>query len=61
MTAQMLIAIGSGSLVGFTLGLVGGSGSILATPLLLYAVQELPLPFKTCPCRSRPRAGRRRG
>ncbi|POR52448.1 sulfite exporter TauE/SafE family protein [Bosea psychrotolerans] len=38
MTAQILIAIGSGSLVGFTLGLVGGGGSILATPLLLYAV-----------------------
>ncbi|SMF09661.1 hypothetical protein SAMN06265365_10254 [Tistlia consotensis] len=31
-------AIASGSLVGFTLGLVGGGGSILATPLLLYAV-----------------------
>ncbi len=38
MTVQILIAIGSGSLVGFTLGLVGGGGSILATPLLLYAV-----------------------
>ena len=38
MTAQILIAIGSGGLVGFTLGLVGGGGSILATPLLLYAV-----------------------
>lgn len=38
MIAQVLTAIGSGSLVGFTLGLVGGGGSILATPLLLYAV-----------------------
>ncbi|OYW65090.1 MAG: hypothetical protein B7Z08_13050 [Sphingomonadales bacterium 32-68-7] len=38
MTAQILTAVGSGSLVGFTLGLVGGGGSILATPLLLYAV-----------------------
>ncbi|RJG46182.1 sulfite exporter TauE/SafE family protein [Mesorhizobium sp. DCY119] len=39
MTVQSLIAaVGSGSLVGFTLGLVGGGGSILATPLLLYAV-----------------------
>ncbi|WP_158516220.1 hypothetical protein [Bosea vaviloviae] len=38
MTAQILIAIGSGSLVGFRLGRVGGSGSIRATPLLLYAV-----------------------
>jgi uncharacterized membrane protein YfcA len=35
---QILIAVGSGSLVGFALGLVGGGGSILATPLLLYAV-----------------------
>ena len=34
----MLAAVLSGSLVGFTLGLVGGGGSILATPLLLYAV-----------------------
>ncbi len=34
----MLEAIASGGLVGFTLGLVGGGGSILATPLLLYVV-----------------------
>ena len=32
------LAIGSGGLVGFSLGLVGGGGSILATPLLLYVV-----------------------
>jgi len=32
------IAVGSGSLVGFSLGLIGGGGSILATPLLLYVV-----------------------
>lgn len=39
MTAQILIAIGAESLVGLTLGLVVGGGSILATPpLLLYAV-----------------------
>ncbi len=31
-------ALGSGALVGLTLGLVGGGGSILATPLLLYVV-----------------------
>jgi hypothetical protein len=31
-------AIGSGALVGFSLGLIGGGGSILATPLLLYVV-----------------------
>lgn len=35
---QMTAAIGSGVIVGFTLGLVGGGGSILAVPLLLYVV-----------------------
>jgi hypothetical protein len=35
---MMLEAVGAGGLVGFTLGLVGGGGSILATPLLLYVV-----------------------
>jgi uncharacterized protein len=38
MTANVVAAIGSGGLVGFMLGLVGGGGSILATPLLLYVV-----------------------
>ena len=33
-----LLAIASGSVVGFTLGLVGGGGSILAVPLLVYVV-----------------------
>lgn len=33
-----LAAMLSGALVGFVLGLVGGGGSILATPLLLYVV-----------------------
>lgn len=33
-----VLALASGSLVGFTLGLIGGGGSILATPLLLYVV-----------------------
>jgi len=33
-----LLSIASGSLVGFTLGLVGGGGSILAVPLLVYLV-----------------------
>jgi hypothetical protein len=32
------LAIGSGVFVGFTLGLIGGGGSIVATPLLLFAV-----------------------
>ncbi len=35
---QYLLGAGSGSLVGFTLGLVGGGGSILAVPLLVYLV-----------------------
>ena len=35
---QTLASIGSGALVGFILGLIGGGGSILATPLLLYVV-----------------------
>jgi uncharacterized membrane protein YfcA len=33
-----ILAVASGSIVGFTLGLVGGGGSILAVPLLVYAV-----------------------
>ncbi len=35
---QALLSVACGSLVGFALGLVGGGGSILATPLLLYVV-----------------------
>jgi uncharacterized membrane protein YfcA len=35
---QALLAVISGSLVGFSLGLVGGGGSILAVPLLVYVV-----------------------
>ena len=37
-TIQYLYGAGSGALVGFVLGLVGGGGSILAVPLLLYVV-----------------------
>ena len=33
-----LLTLLSGSLVGFSLGLIGGGGSILAVPLLLYVV-----------------------
>ena len=33
-----LLAAGSGAIVGFVLGLVGGGGSILAVPLLVYVV-----------------------
>ena len=38
MIATTAVTIASGALVGFSLGLVGGGGSILATPLLLYVV-----------------------
>ncbi|HUV32363.1 MAG TPA: sulfite exporter TauE/SafE family protein [Devosiaceae bacterium] len=38
MTAADLLTIGSGSIVGLILGLVGGGGSILAVPLLVYVV-----------------------
>lgn len=33
-----MLALISGGLVGFTLGLIGGGGSILAVPLLIYVV-----------------------
>lgn len=33
-----LLTTGSGALVGFVLGLIGGGGSILAVPLLVYVV-----------------------
>jgi len=35
---QIILSIFSGFLVGFSLGLIGGGGSILAVPLLLYLV-----------------------
>ncbi|PPQ34354.1 sulfite exporter TauE/SafE family protein [Rhodopila globiformis] len=35
---QSALAIGCGGLVGFSLGLIGGGGSVLAVPLLLYVV-----------------------
>ena len=35
---QGALGLASGSLVGFSLGLVGGGGSILAVPLLIYLV-----------------------
>ncbi|WP_174236045.1 sulfite exporter TauE/SafE family protein [Rhodanobacter sp. L36] len=37
-TLSALLAIACGSLVGFSLALIGGGGSILAVPLLLYVV-----------------------
>jgi uncharacterized protein len=33
-----VLGLGSGALVGFSLGLVGGGGSILAVPLMVYVV-----------------------
>jgi uncharacterized membrane protein YfcA len=38
MIMMAVLAVISGMLVGFSLGLIGGGGSILATPLLLYVV-----------------------
>jgi uncharacterized membrane protein YfcA len=37
-TTQSLLGLASGLLVGFSLGLVGGGGSILAVPLMVYVV-----------------------
>ena len=41
---QYILSIVSGFLVGFSLGLIGGGGSILAVPLLLYVVGLAYLP-----------------
>lgn len=38
LTLQDFLSIASGGLVGLSLGLVGGGGSILAVPLLIYVV-----------------------
>src|SRR5215475_2408528 len=38
MSLQDLLTILSGGIVGFSLGLIGGGGSVLAVPLLLYVV-----------------------
>jgi uncharacterized membrane protein YfcA len=37
-TIQSVLGLASGVLVGFSLGLVGGGGSILAVPLMVYVV-----------------------
>jgi uncharacterized membrane protein YfcA len=37
-TTQTALAVTSGGMVGYSLGLVGGGGSILAVPLLVYLV-----------------------
>lgn len=36
--AHAILSLTSGGLVGFTLGLVGGGGSVLAVPLIIYVV-----------------------
>jgi uncharacterized membrane protein YfcA len=36
------LALASGGFVGFTLGIIGGGGSVVATPLLLYVVGVSP-------------------
>lgn len=41
---QYMLAIVSGILVGFSLWLIGGGGSILAVPLLLYLVDLASIP-----------------
>src|SRR5579864_4829930 len=38
-STQALLSVLSGTFVGFSLGLVGGGGSILAVPLLVYVVR----------------------
>jgi uncharacterized protein len=35
---QAVLGLASGALVGFSLGLIGGGGSILAVPLMVYVV-----------------------
>jgi uncharacterized membrane protein YfcA len=37
-----VLAVGSGALIGFVLGLIGSGGSILAVPLLVYVVGVAP-------------------
>ena len=37
-TMQGVLGVASGALVGFSLGLIGGGGSILAVPLMVYVV-----------------------
>jgi len=36
--SHLLLELGSGGIVGFTLGLIGGGGSILAVPLMVYVI-----------------------
>jgi uncharacterized membrane protein YfcA len=36
--AQILLSLASGALVGLSLGVIGGGGSILAVPLMVYVI-----------------------
>ena len=45
-TILYLLGAASGGLVGFTLGLVGGGGSILAAPLVVCVVGMSQAPLK---------------
>jgi uncharacterized membrane protein YfcA len=40
--AQILLSVGSGGLVGLSLGVIGGGGSILAVPLMVYVIGMTP-------------------
>ena len=50
---QTVLAVASGSIVGFSLGLVGGGGSILAVPLLVYVVGWTIRMSRSAPAQSR--------
>ena len=53
---QSVLGLASGMLVGFSLGLVGGGGSILAVPLMVYVV-GVPEPQRTMTAREVPSPG----
>ena len=38
----LVLAVGSGALIGLSLGALGGGGSILAVPVLVYALGQSP-------------------
>src|SRR3979490_2368926 len=47
---QGVLGLASGALVGFSLGLVGGGGSILAVPLMVYVVGVSEPHIAVCTC-----------
>ena len=54
----MILAVLSGTAVGVSLGLIGGGGSILAVPLLLYVVGVQEPHLRSAPARSPSRPAR---